>query len=117
MKKIAIIFVLMASLSGCGKSLDQQIVSCNAEATKLTSSVVASNEFQKKELADKYQGIFYQCMKQAGFKEKPDFSSYWMDLLKRNYPNASPSLILEKLNEIRSQSMQRADEPYTLWQK
>ena len=112
-----LVFSLLTGLSGCGKSLDAQIATCLSQAAAVMSNTIPINEFQKREIESREQGIIYRCMTEAGFKEKDGFNDYWMGILKGNNPNATSEQHLTELNKIRSYGIRRADPSYTLWQK
>jgi hypothetical protein len=123
MRPIALMVALCTLTAGCG-SIESDIGKCSTKARDELKHFLASNEFQKKELESKDQGIFYQCMLASGYKTNPEWTAYSDKLVRGNlefeanaFPDRAGEIMdkyLGKINAMNAQVMRdtRPDLPH-----
>lgn len=107
MKKVmsGMFFATLLVLNGCSPSVENSISKCESKASEATVGLVASNQFQKAEIEDKEQGVFYRCMKDSGFVENETVTNEYRALVDGAYPTFTAEEKLGKVNAIRRQNM------------
>lgn len=100
-----VLFATLLGLNGCSPSVESTIGKCESKASEATVGLVASNQFQKAEIEDKEQGIFYRCMKDSGFIENEAVTNEYRALVEGAYPTFTAEEKLVKVNAIRRQNM------------
>lgn len=98
-------FATLLVLNGCSPSVESAIRKCESKASEATVGLVPVNQFQKAEIEDKEQGIFYRCMKDSGFVENETVTNEYRTLVERANPFSTAKEKFAKINEIRRQNM------------
>jgi hypothetical protein len=114
--KFAAILTALCMTAGCGKTLQGQVPMCREHAETAKSHATPENEEHKRAIEKEGELFFYRCMKDAGFSEKKNFDDEMMNVIKRDYPNASEQEKIARLNEMRSKAMYQTDPATTLWE-